>query len=103
MRADSAVPSKKDDGRKVSVLVIDDLITAADSKWIAISALRRAGYDVAGVAVYLDREQGGFENVQGGGIPIVCVVKLRDALNFYAEEGLVSGVAMEKIRAYLKW
>lgn len=88
--------------RRERVLLIDDLITKATSKWTAIDALRSGGYEVAGIAVYLDREQGGFENLLTSGIPIVRVVKLSQMLAFYEEARLITAGDLQKIRAYLK-
>lgn len=89
------------DGLRHRVLLVDDLITRADTKWTAIDAMRRAGFEVAGIAVYLDREQGGSDNLLKSGIPIVSAVKLTQVLKFYEQEGLIGVSDMQKIRAYL--
>ena len=85
------------------VLLVDDLITKADTKWRAIDALRRGGYEVAGVVVYLDREQGGFKALSESGIPIVAVLKFGEMLDFYHSSELISDKEMSAIKRYLRW
>ena len=83
------------------ILIFDDLITKSDSKITAINVVKRAGYQVAGVAVYFDRMQGGYEHIAGMGIPIVRVVTITEMLDFYGEKKLISKTDLKKIHAYL--
>ena len=83
------------------LLIGDDLVTQSDTKLAAIEAVRKAGYEVAGIVVYLDREQGGFESLLRSGIPIASVVKLSEMLAFYESQELISTSELKKIRSYL--
>jgi len=100
MRVDSP-PASGSDGRRLRVLLVDDLITGADTKWNAIKALRDANHEVSGIAVYLDREQGGAQNLIDSGIPLASVVKFSEVLSFYEETKLIRIKDAKAIRAYL--
>lgn len=84
------------------VLLVDDLITRADTKLIAIKALRDAGFEVAGVVVFLDREQGGIRELRQAMIPVFATVPVTDLLGFYADESLINKKDLRIIKAYLK-
>jgi orotate phosphoribosyltransferase len=89
------------DGYRPRVLLIDDLITSATTKWAAIEAARRGGYEVAGIAVYLDREQGGFAMLEKNGIPITAAIKFSEMLQFYQETDIIGQDQMNAINRYL--
>ena len=84
------------------VLLVDDLITQSDAKIAAIHALARAEFNVAGVAVYLDREQGGVRHLVNMGIPVVRVLTISRMLAFYEREGILSSADLAAIRGYLR-
>ena len=84
------------------VLLVDDLITRADSKLTAVTALQEAGYEVAGIVVYLDREQGGVRELRRMRIPVFAVLKISEILDFYGDEKLISKKDLRTIQAYLK-
>lgn len=84
------------------VLIVDDLITRADTKLTAIKAVRDAGYEVAGVVVYLDREQGGIQELRKSLIPVFSVLKINEMLDFYGEEGMISKGDLRTIKTYLR-
>ncbi len=67
------------------VLVIDDLITKADSKHEAIEILRDAGMDVTDVIVLVDREQGGHERLAKMGCTLHSVLTITEMLDLYVE------------------
>lgn len=81
---------KQDAAPRMRILLLDDLITRADTKWLAIDALRRGRYEVAGVAVFIDREQGGAAELRGSGVPLVSVFTAQDIIEFYRDDGLTS-------------
>lgn len=81
---------KKTESRRERVLLLDDLITGSNTKWIAINALRRVGYEVAGIGVFIDREQGGSTNLRESGIPFAAVVTARDAIELYRDRRRIS-------------
>ncbi len=67
------------------VLVVDDLITKADSKREAIEILRDAGMDVTDVIVLVDREQGGRERLAKIGCTLHSVLTITEMLDLYVE------------------
>ncbi len=67
------------------VLVIDDLITKADSKREAIEILRDAGMYVTDVMVLVDREQGGSERLAKIGCTLHSVLTITEMLDLYVE------------------
>src|SRR3989344_3995998 len=57
---------------KDRVLLLDNAISAGDTNLKAIEAVESAGYRVSGVAILVDREQGGFDEIERQGYKIVC-------------------------------
>jgi uridine monophosphate synthetase len=86
---------------QVAVLV-DDLITLADSKLEAISALNQNGITVKDVVVLLDREQGGVEELVRRGYACHVAFKLMNLLKLYLEHGRINSAQYERTKAYLK-
>ena len=83
-------------------LVIDDLITLADSKLAAITILEENGLRVTDVLVLIDREQGGVEALRRHGVTCHCAFKLKSLLDFYLEEKRITPQQYEKTVGYLK-
>lgn len=71
------------------VLVIDDLITQADSKIEAIKALETQGLVVVYVLVLVDRMQGGKEQLEEQGYKLIAVFPLGEMLAFYVDKGYI--------------
>lgn len=71
-------------------LLIDDLITKADSKLGAISVLEENGLKVHDVVVLVDREQGGVEELRKRGYACHTAFKLKELLKFYMDSGKIS-------------
>ena len=69
-----------------TVVVVDDLITHAESKLGAIALLRAAELIVSDVVVFLDREQGGKEQLAAAGCSLHSVIFLSEMLDFYVSE-----------------
>jgi orotate phosphoribosyltransferase len=61
-----------------SVVVIEDAVTTGSSALQAVSAVREAGGSVVGVLAVVDREEGGRENLLAAGVPVHCLVSIRD-------------------------
>jgi orotate phosphoribosyltransferase len=55
------------------VVVIEDVITSGGSARRAIEAIKAAGGQVLGVLAVVDREQGGREALQAGGLAVVSL------------------------------
>lgn len=84
-----------------SVLLVDDLITSADSKREAIEVLRDAGLKASHVIVLVDREQGGREELAKLGCTLHSVYTITDLLDLYVEEGKMTPQLRNSIRTYL--
>lgn len=83
-----SINGKFEKGKRV--LLIDDLITDAGSKILAIQALEAEGLIVEGVLVLIDREEGGREMLEKWGYRFHSVFAWSELLRFYAEEGLLT-------------
>lgn len=83
-------------------LVIDDLITRADSKLEAIQVLEENGLVVKDVVVVLDREQGGPEQLAEKGYALHAALKIRPALEFYARMGKITQEQLDYVLKYLE-
>jgi uridine monophosphate synthetase len=85
-----------------TVLVIDDLVTHADSKIEAIRVLESNGLVVRDVAVLVDREQGGPEQLAGAGYTLHAAVRLGQLLDYWRAAGGISDELYARVTAYLK-
>lgn len=82
-------------------VVIDDLITNAESKLEAIALLREEGVLVRDVAVLIDREQGGVEQLRSAGLSCHCAFQFSDLLRTYRDDQLISADQFDTAIAYL--
>lgn len=82
-------------------LLIDDLITEADSKIEAIREARKAGYIVRDVLVLVDREQGGKEELEKIGVRLHAGFTLTVLLEYYVEEGMITEEKRKEVLGYL--
>ncbi|MEK9183535.1 MAG: hypothetical protein AAB890_00490, partial [Patescibacteria group bacterium] len=85
-----------------TVLIVDDLITRADSKLEAIIALQEKGFIVRDVIVFLDREQGGADELKSLGYNLYSIFTISQLLNFYLERKIVNQETFNEIKAYLR-
>lgn len=88
-------------GSGLRVLLVDDLITQAATKIDAASVVEQMGFIVAGVAVLVDREQGGREELEQRGYKLYAAMKLSSMLNLYLAEGLINQEKYDKVNDYL--
>lgn len=84
------------------VLLIDDLITQADSKLEAIQSLEEQGLVVRDVVVIIDREQGGTQHLEKAGYHCHAAFLLSDLLVLYSEENKISHNEYDRTVAYMK-
>jgi len=77
------------DRGKVAV-VIDDLVTRADSKLEAVNVLRKNGVSVKDVVVLIDGKQGGEEQLAAEGYALHSALTMTQMLEFYARVGEIS-------------
>lgn len=87
--------------RSKRVLLLDDLITKADSKLEAIQSVRDDGGIVTDVIVLVDREQGGAVELQEAGCSLHSVYKLSAMLDFYVEHGCITPEKRDEVREYI--
>lgn len=81
-------------------LVVDDLITGADTKLEGVSALRSNDLSVDECLVLVDREQGGKKELKKHGIKLYSVFTMTELLNIYVEAGLISEEVRQKVIDY---
>lgn len=83
------------------VLVVDDLVTKADSKLEIIEVLESDGLVVRDVLVVFDREQGGAEQLAERGYTLHSVLKIKPTLRFYAGVGKITQGQLAYVLNYL--
>lgn len=83
-----------------SVLLVDDLVTGANSLLASAKILREAGLSVTDVAVLIDREQGGEKKLAFFGLNLRAVWTITDLLAFYDQEGLIDTELVAEINVY---
>jgi len=83
-------------------LVVDDLITQANSKLEALRALDEAGLRVMQVVVLVDREQGGAVQLADHGIDLLAAYQLSTLFELYRQQGLMPEEIFAEAMAYLQ-
>jgi uridine monophosphate synthetase len=83
-----------------TVLVIDDVVSRADSKLEAIAVLASHGLVVRDVAVLVDREQGGGAQLAAAGYTLHAVLQLSRMLAYWQDFGAIDGTTLEHVRRY---
>lgn len=102
-RARKIIPlkgAKKGKGKKL--IILDDLITKADSKLEAIAAAEKLGYKVVGVVILVDREQGGREELKKRGYKLYAALKLTGLLKYYLSKKMISKNQFKDTVEYLE-
>jgi orotate phosphoribosyltransferase len=89
-------------GDACRVLILDDVVSGADSKLEAIKAVKGAGYEVAGLAIAIDRGQGGAEYLEKLGYKVFYWKKLSELLGFYYLLGAISWHQRAEILKYIE-
>jgi orotate phosphoribosyltransferase len=84
------------------VLLVDDLITQADSKIEAISVLRQNDLGVLDLVVLVDREQGGSRWIEDNeGVRVISAFTLSQLLDHYVESGKVDQAKADEVTQYV--
>lgn len=83
------------------VLIIDDLITQADTKKEAIGVVEAAKLVVAAIAVLIDRQQGGSEELKKMGYKLLAVFPLDALLDYYVAIGKITQIKRDEVMAYI--
>lgn len=73
-----------------TAVVIDDLVTRADSKLEAVNVLKENGVGVKDVVVLVDRKQGGEEQLAAEGYTLHSALTMNQMLEYYARVGKIS-------------
>lgn len=82
------------------VIVVDDLITKADSKLEAINILEKNGFIVRDVIVLIDREQGGREELESRGYRLHSAYKISELVKYYFTSGKINREKYEETIDY---
>ena len=85
-----------------SVLLIDDLVSQAKTKFEAIKSVEKAGLKVAGILVLLDRGQGGRQQLEKAGYRVFAVHQMSNLLAFYVEESRISQGKADEVQTYVQ-
>lgn len=83
------------------VLLIDDLITKAESKLEAIEAVESKLGEVAGILTVIDREQGSKEQLLQRNYPVHCLFKLSWLLKKYLITKRINLSTYQEIKNYI--
>lgn len=84
------------------VLVVDDLLTGADTKLEAAKVLRAAGLNVWLILVLIDRCQGGMLELNRQGLDTVAVMTLPDMLQYYVRTRRITREHEQDVLDYLE-
>lgn len=84
-----------------TVLLIDDLVTKADSKIETIDVLKSSGLEVHDIVVLVDREQGGAKQLNEAGYQLHAALRFSKLLDFYNRIGKIDQAKYQEARAYL--
>jgi uridine monophosphate synthetase len=84
-----------------SVVLVDDLITQAQSKIEAVNLLRDHDLKVEHVVVLIDREQGGGDELARHGCSLHAAVTLRCMLDTYVHEQRITDAQRNTVLEYL--
>lgn len=83
-----------------TVLVIDDLVTQAESKLEAARVLEANGLRVRDIAVLVDREQGGLAQLAGAGYTLHATTRLSQLLAYFRRVGSIDEARYAEVTAY---
>lgn len=83
------------------VLLVDDLITEADSKLKAIDVLQRAGLVVRDIVVLIDREQGGKQKLEAEGFRVHPVITVTEIFSYLLRTGECTQETYNRVMQYL--
>jgi uridine monophosphate synthetase len=85
-----------------TVLLVDDLVSKADSKFEAIEKLEKAGLIVRDLLMVIDRQQGGVELLAVKGYAVHAAATIAQLLERYLDTGAITRERYDEVRQYLK-
>lgn len=74
-------------GNDRRLLLLDDLITEADTKFEAATAAQDLGYHIVAIGVLVDRQQGGVDQLREQGFSVVTSLPISKAFEYYYLNG----------------
>jgi uridine monophosphate synthetase len=98
-KIDSIVSGDYRPGQRV--LLVDDLITQADTKKEAIGVCEEAKLIAVGVVVLVDRQQGGTEQLRKAGYDLHVAFPLSVLLDYYVRVGRISQAKRDEVMDYI--
>lgn len=84
------------------VLLVDDVITGADTKLEAIDVLRTVGMIVEDLLVVIDRQQGGVNQVRNVGVRTHSLFDARTLILHYLTRGFIDQATYDRTLAYFQ-
>jgi uridine monophosphate synthetase len=84
-----------------TAVVIDDLVTKADSKLEAVRVLEGEGLRVRDVLVLVDREQGGAQQLAEAGYTLHAALGLSELLEIYRRGGMLDEGSYARVQQYV--
>ncbi|TSC94626.1 MAG: orotidine 5-phosphate decarboxylase orotate phosphoribosyltransferase [Parcubacteria group bacterium Licking1014_1] len=87
--------------RGKKVVLVDDLITKAETKREAVESIEANGLQVVATVVLYDRQQGGLEELNRAGRKACAVSRLDEALDFFVHEKRIPLAKKEEVIAYI--
>lgn len=82
-------------------LLIDDLVTKANSKIEAIRAIESLGLTVNDLVVLIDRQQGGRKQLKEAGYNLHSCFTITELLEYYLSKGKISSKKFEECLDYI--
>jgi uridine monophosphate synthetase len=86
-----------------TVLVIDDVVSRAESKLESIAVLKDQGLVVRDVAVLVDREQGGAAQLAAAGYRLHAVLRLTQLLVYWNDIGALDTPTFLRVTDYFNY
>lgn len=86
--------------RARNILVLNDVITSADSKFKAIKALENWSFRAMNTLVLVDCEQGGAVELAAKGYSLWSVFSVTELFRFYVEERRVPEALLDTLKGY---
>lgn len=83
------------------VLIIDDTVVMADSKFEAVSAVKSNGLIVAAIVILVDWQHGGKDDLEKAGSRVVSRFQMSELLSLYLQKGRFSPEKYRQVVDYL--
>lgn len=84
------------------VLLVDDLVTKADTKLEAIEAIESSGAIVRDLVVLIDRQQGGSEQLKNAGYNLHSVFTIKSLFDYYFTNNMINAQKYQECIDYIE-